>query len=161
MGRRDEKVLPDINGIGRYLADGMLLWLMTGIYFIPQIILLRLFGGGLVGNLLTVLTWFYETWIAGAETISFVALMADVGVGIAVALILPGIYYFLSWPFYRAAMTRYSVTGNKLRHPFRQHGPLRGAIARCPGRRRSERRQAYPYGAISRPAAPARGSRRD
>ena len=38
--------------------------------------------------------------------------LADVGISMIANLIIPGGYYLFSWPLYRAAMIRYSVTGD-------------------------------------------------
>jgi hypothetical protein len=114
MGRREPELLPDIQGIGRYLVDGLVLWFMSAVYFIPQLVLLSVLGADIVGDILTILLWVYENLFTDEETITFVALFVDVGFGFLVRAILPAIYFFLSWPFYRAAMIRYSVRGNPL-----------------------------------------------
>jgi hypothetical protein len=114
MGRRETNWLPDVHGIGNYLVDGLVLWFMSGVYFIPQIVLLSILGGDIIDNVLTILLWVYDNLFTDKETISFATLAGDVGFGLLVRMILPGIYFFLSWPFYRAAMIRYSVSGNPL-----------------------------------------------
>ena len=112
MGRGEEQLLPNPSDIGRFLGRGTTLWVMTGIYAIPEIILLAIFGSKIIKNILDILLWIWQTVFTDEPTVAFSVLLAKVGMSLIAQLIIPGAYYFLSWPLYRAAMIRYSVTGN-------------------------------------------------
>jgi hypothetical protein len=111
MGRHEAQFLPEPHNLGRFLADGTILWIMTGLYLIPQIILLAIFGQGAIDNILTILLWIFNTLFTDNPTIALSVLITDVLLGTIMQLIIPGAYWLLSWPVYRAAMIRFSTTG--------------------------------------------------
>jgi hypothetical protein len=107
LGRGWTDRLPEPAGVGRYFLDGLVLWLMTSIYFIPQFILLLFFGLDPVGTILALLTWLFTP-----ERVSFFVLLGQLGLGALVQLLLPLIYWVLTYPLYRVAMVRFAYTGS-------------------------------------------------
>ncbi|NJP06908.1 MAG: hypothetical protein HC837_15465 [Chloroflexaceae bacterium] len=111
MGTYRDQIVPRPGHIGRFIINGLILWLMSLLYALPQTILIWLFGAGLFTQARTIIEWFYRSFFTEAATMPFEEMMATVGTKLAISLIVPTIYYVLSWPVYRTAMIRYSVTG--------------------------------------------------
>jgi len=109
MSRNEPQPLPDLRDFGRFFADGLILWAMTGVYLLPQILLLALFGFKPIEAGLTVLFWLFRT-LAG-DAVSFGTVLADLGLAALVSVILPIVYWLGTYPLYRVAMVRYAVTG--------------------------------------------------
>ncbi len=109
VSRNEPQPIPDLRDFGRFFADGLILWAMTGLYFLPQIFLLALFGFKPIEVGLTVLFWLFQT-VTG-DAISFGALLADLGLAALVSVILPIVYWLATYPLYRVAMVRYAATG--------------------------------------------------
>lgn len=107
LGRGWSDRLPEPSGFGRYLLDGLVLWLMTGLYLIPQFVLLLFFGFGPLGALLAVLVWLFTP-----ERVSFFTLLGQIGFGTLLQALLPLVYWLVTYPLYRVAMVRYAYTGS-------------------------------------------------
>ncbi len=114
MGRNDSDILPVWEDIGRFLKDGLLLWCMTLIYIIPQVVILFIFDFETVEFVAEVLWWLYLHYLTDTQTVPFSVLLASAGIKVLIELLFPFFYYLVSWPMYRVAMIRYSVTGKVL-----------------------------------------------
>lgn len=109
IARNDSQPLPDMRDFGRFFADGMILYAMTGLFLLPQILLLAFFGFQPIEVALTVIFWVFQTFTG--EAVSFGALLADLGISAMVSVILPLVYWLGTYPVYRVAMVRYAATG--------------------------------------------------
>ncbi|MFV9504969.1 MAG: DUF4013 domain-containing protein [Oscillochloridaceae bacterium umkhey_bin13] len=107
LGRGWTDRLPEPNGIVRYFFDGLKLWFMTGIYLIPQFLILLFFGLGPIETLFTILAWLFSP-----ERTSLFGLIGQIGLGSIIQLIVPLVYWALTYPLYRIAMVRFAYTGS-------------------------------------------------
>ncbi len=116
IGKRNPDPLPNFGDIGRFFAEGILLWIMTGIYLLPLAVMLFLTSFSTLATVLEILGWVLERIFTGNNTISFAVLLARIGFdrlfAAAVGGILPLLYVVLSYPFYRIAMIRYALGSN-------------------------------------------------
>jgi hypothetical protein len=109
VGRDMNDRLPDPSNLLRFFIDGLVLWFMTGLYLVPEIIMLLIFG---FGPLFTFFGWIYNTITGNPHAGSFLALIAEMGIGSFVRMLLPIVYWILTYPLYRVAMVRYAYTGS-------------------------------------------------
>lgn len=110
VSREDAQILPDPRDLGRFLADGVVLLLMTLLYHLPLLLFLAVFGLSKVGATLDVLWWAVQTFFADGAA-AFWALVADVTLGLLVDWLVPILYFVAVWPLHRMAMVRFAITG--------------------------------------------------
>lgn len=110
MGRGNPDPLPDLRDFGRFVKDGLWLWLMTAIYFVPQAILLFFFGAGAISMAITIGRWLIAQ-LSGEPTVSLGVLLAQLGFNALANLIIPLIYPILTYPLFRIATVRFALLG--------------------------------------------------
>lgn len=113
MSQGDPDRLPKLADFGRFFGDGVVLWIMTGLYYIPQIIILSLFAPDLMTNIWSTVLYFWSL-LAGDPMMTFGQYAASIGVGLLTQAGVPILYQLVSLPIYRTAMLRYAITGNML-----------------------------------------------
>jgi hypothetical protein len=113
MSMRNPDRLPQLGQLGRFFGDGVVLWMMTGIYAIPLLIILTLFAPNLMQNILTTLLFIWSI-MTNDPTMSFAQFATDILIGLLTQAGAPIAYQLISLPIYRTAMLRYSITGNML-----------------------------------------------
>lgn len=111
MVRGKKDIFPNLNDLGRMLADGFTLWVMTGIYAIPEIIILTIFGTDPIQLILDIGLWLLGIVFAG-NTANFSVSATEIISRLLFTVAFGGAYYIISWPIYRAAMVRFSASGS-------------------------------------------------
>jgi hypothetical protein len=111
IARENPDALPDLNDIGRFFAEGFLLWMMTGIYLFPQVILITILGFGPLETALTIIGWLFATLFTDNETVPFMIMLSQIGIASLMGTIIPIIYWILTYPLYRIGMVRYATSG--------------------------------------------------
>lgn len=127
IGWSQEKVLPSPANVFRFLIDGFVLWMTTGVYLCIPIILIVVLGLGgwldlwqdikYVWNQLLEYFWFSNiTWSEFSENLKNFTkseLMDTVWV-----FLIENIYLIIYLPIYRIGMIRYALTGELFKSHF-------------------------------------------
>jgi len=111
IGRKEEHILPELKNFGRFLADGIVLWTMYFLYYIPAIVFLAVFGSSSIDVLLNVLYWIVNKFFLHNEVQAFGVMFGQVITALLMSLAVPIVYVIFVGPIYRAAMIRFSVSG--------------------------------------------------
>ncbi len=113
MGTNQPIYLPDVSELGSLIRGGVVLWAMTGLFIIPHVALLGLFGFEGVQAFLQVIDWVYQRLILGQQPVdSFGKVMFGIVQAYGFALGIHAAYQTISWPTYRVGMMRYAITGD-------------------------------------------------
>ncbi|MDY7091486.1 MAG: DUF4013 domain-containing protein [Acidobacteriota bacterium] len=102
---------PDRMHIGRHFTEGMFLWAMYLLYLVPQFFLLTLIGFDWVEDLVNLAWWAAQNLTTGSSTQTFQEILGGGVVTFLLDSLVLAVYPVVAWPFYRAAMIRYALSG--------------------------------------------------
>jgi GYF domain 2/Protein of unknown function (DUF4013) len=111
IGMCNPQPFPQAKDLGRFGADGFILWLMSVIFWIPGLFLLVLFGMDSLARFLLLGRWAFEKIIGGALTMTLESILTSIGIAGLLELLIPFFYFMLLYPLYRAGMIRFALTG--------------------------------------------------
>lgn len=111
IGRRKRQWLPYWDDVGMFFADGVVLWIIKGLYWLPLVLVTAIFRLRYLEATLTILGWIYNTIILKNSSTSFSELLMQMGFALATTFVLPVFYIVVTYPMYQVAVIRYAITG--------------------------------------------------
>lgn len=114
IGKRNPDPLPSLNDIGRFFAEGILLYVMTALYLVPLAIFTLIAGASWLQTVLEIGWWILQLIFDRNNAVSFGGLITQLGFGAIVQLASPFMYLVFTYPFYRISMIRYALGKNAL-----------------------------------------------
>lgn len=109
-----EPRVPALEGVGRHFVDGLLLWALRTVFFIPLTVIVAATAFGTFGILIDSVKLLLDElglgW-EGMEVTSAEDLAARITPRLLIRLLGPAVYVVLAWPIYRACIIRYAITG--------------------------------------------------
>lgn len=114
IGKRNPDPLPSLNDIGRFFAEGILLYVMTAIYLIPLAVFTFVAGRSWIQTVLEIGFWLLQLIFDRNNAVSLGSFITQLGFGAIIQLASPFVYLVLTYPFYRMSMIRYALGKNAM-----------------------------------------------
>lgn len=110
LGAHDPRPLPELARIGRFGADGLILWLISFLYWIPGLILIAVFSMDQLTKVTLMARWAFEKASGGELTMTLEGILTAIGLAGLAEGIIPFLYFMAIYPLYRAGMIRFALT---------------------------------------------------
>lgn len=107
-------VLPDGRDVVRFLANGVILWTMTLLYFIIPFLIIFATGAGTLRSVWQAVQWLYLTLLTDQPTVPLAEILGQELGRFLARVAIEGAWVVISWPLYRTGMLRFAITGNPL-----------------------------------------------
>jgi hypothetical protein len=107
-------VLPDGRDVVRFLANGVILWTMTLLYFVIPFLIIFATGTGTLRNIWQTVQWLYLTLLTDQPTMPLTEILGQELGRFLGRVAIEGAWVVISWPLYRTGMLRFAITGNPL-----------------------------------------------
>lgn len=109
MARHEHPVLPDFGSFSEVMKNGLILFVIQSIYWLPHFILIFFFSDDWMSAGVQVADWGYSRFIAGQNTIPFFEMARSAVIGLLLVIPFHVAYWLISWPVYRIGMLRYAI----------------------------------------------------
>jgi Protein of unknown function (DUF4013) len=111
LGTRDP--LPESGDFGLFLAEGIMIKLISLVYYVPLVVAMTVCGSRLLPTILTLVHVLYENLFKTQPFSSFLPVLARIVFNVLMELFLPTLYCFGIWPLFHAGLVRYILEGRK------------------------------------------------
>jgi len=117
MARKEENALPPVHAPRhhiKFFKNGIILWLMTGLYVGVPFVIIFSTGTGLWGGLFELTQWVYQSLFSSEPVPPLSEILSENTRNALIRLGIEGVWLILSAPLYRAGMIRFAFTNSML-----------------------------------------------